>query len=438
MKQLYHHRSLHLLTACLLAALLAACGGGGSGDPVVTVSPQTTSLNLHGTAAAGLAIAGATVNAKCRNGTGTGKTGSDGTFDITMTAGSSLPCVLEVSNTIDSKTLHAISVNGGVINLTSLTEMLSTRLMRASMKTVFANPDFDAIAKAVTADNIKTAQADISKALSGMLDTSPLGDFYSTPLKAATVSNPTSGDAQDRLLDSIRASLYGSMYDTMLSMLAKTKTSADILVFGQPGCLYYGDSGLPQPCAGPGIWTTSPYIVAAPAAVMLPPNAKYGFTANINYPPNVDYFRQPVRWSVQEADAGSISINGEYTAPAKPGIYHVIAQREDYPALTSGSLVVIDAQKLDFVPTLGVENNTVRVMPGESVGLKVQTSYSPTALTIRQPVSWSVVESDGGSITQQGNYTAPARIGTYHVRVQRDDFPSLFTVLNILVNYPPD
>ena len=435
--------SASLAVSAAIVILLTACGGGtGNGNPVgVIVNTQSTGLTLHGTAASGLAIAGATVNAKCRNAAGTALTAADGSYEMSIPAAGALPCLLEVSNALDGRLLHAIATNTGIINLTPLTEMLSTRLMRSKMSVIFnatgSGPDFDAITMTVTSDNIKTAQAEISKVLSGMLDTSAVSNFYSTPLKAASSSNPGGGDAQDRLFDTINLNLSPSMYEALLSMLANT-SSDQLLVFGKPGCLYYNSGSPPIPCAGIGLWENSPRIVVTPAAVMLTPGAKFSFTADINYPPNIDYFRQPVKWTLREADAGSISLNGEYVATSKPGSYHVIAQREDYPSLTSSTLVVIATQQTDFIPSLTVESNAVSVMPGNTLKLNVRSSYSPTTFYKRQPVSWSLIENDGGSIDQQGSYIAPKKIGTYHIKVQRDDFPSIYVVLEVLVNYPPD
>ncbi|WP_162057050.1 hypothetical protein [Undibacterium sp. KW1] len=421
---------------CLMTSLLAACGGGSStaSNPVVT--PQSTTLSLRGTAAIGKAIADSAVNYKCRTGTGATRTAADGTFEISLPAGSALPCILETSNPANGKKLHALAVNTGVINLTPLTEMLSTRLMRTDMAVFFSNPDLDAVTKTLTSTNVTTAQTEIRNVLSGMLDTSSISDFYSTPLKAATSASPASGDAQDKILDTLNLALAANLYDPLLTTLAKTNPPASLPVFGRAGCLIQLADKQFMSCSGPSLWETAPRIDISPGALIMKPGSKQVFTAAINYPPDINYIRQPVTWQIVETDGGVISINGEYTAPSKPGTYHVRAQREDYPSLSTTALVVVDNSTPDFVPTLSVDRHIVNVMPGATMNLLASINYPPNINYIRQPVTWSVIEADGGSINLSGNYVAPTKIGTYHVKVQRDDFPSIYVVLDILVNYP--
>ncbi|MBI1773521.1 MAG: hypothetical protein HYR68_14475 [Burkholderiales bacterium] len=421
-----------------MTSLLTACGGGSSAASNPVITTQVASINLRGTAATGKAIVDSAVNYKCRTGTGATKTATDGSFEITLQAGSALPCILETSNPANGKKLHALAMNAGVINLTPLTEMLSTRLMRTDMAAFFSNPDLDAVTKTLTSANVTTAQTEIRNVLSGLLDTSTLNDFYSTPLKAATSASPTSGDTQDKILDTLNLALAANLYEPLLTMLAKTNPPTSLPVFGRAGCLIQLADKQFMSCSGPGLWETAPRIDIAPGALIMTPGSKRVFVAAMNYPPLIDYIRQPVTWQVVEADGGAININGEYTAPNKPGIYHIRAQREDYPSLSTTALVVVDNSTPDFVPTLSVDRHIVNVMPGATMNLQASINYPPNINYIRQPVTWSVIEADGGSINLSGSYVAPTKIGTYHVKVQRDDFPSIYVALDILVNYPPD
>lgn len=433
----------YVLGLCTIAAMLAACGGNGSVG--AGTSTPGASLALRGTAATGMAISGATVSAKCRAGNGTAKTAADGSFEMTVSTGNStaatLPCVLEVTNAADSRKLHAISINGGVINLTPLTEMLSTRLMRTSMSTVFTTPDADAIARTVTVNSSKAAQTEITQAISMMADTSKIDDFFTTPLKAAVPGSAGTGDVQDKALDNLKLNMDGKLFDPFLLMLTKAATSKDIVTLGQPGCVLTGLNGLPLPCSGPGIWVNAPKINITPGAVLLPPGGKLNFSAEMNYPPNVNYIRQPVKWVVLEPDGGSITLNGEYSAPTKAGTYHVQAQREDYPTVAVNATVVVDNSSPDFVPVLSVPGRLITLMPGASIGLRADNNYPPNVTylaNIKQPVTWSVVEADGGTITPTGLYTAPQKSGVFHVVVKRDDYPRLFITLDINVTYLED
>lgn len=66
------------------------------------------------------------------------------------------------------------------------------------------------------------------------------------------------------------------------------------------------------------------------------------------------------------------------------------------------------------------------VPPGSDMGPPDPPVITPAAVTVArlastsftasQPVTWSVVEADGGTIDADGNYTAPAMVGTYHVQ----------------------
>lgn len=401
------------LTSCFLTVLLAACGGGTSTSVNSDVVTSVNGLALSGTAATGLALSGAPVNAKCRTGSGTTTSASDGSYSLTVASGV-LPCVLQVSSPADGKKMHAIAINAGIINLTPLTDMLSTRLMHGDMSAVFTNPDAAAIEKAVTASTIKQAQTDVSLALLGYVDLSKLGDFYSTPLKAATAANASAGDAQDKLLDSLKAKMSAAQQSQMLDLLAKA-------------------TAVGLPLDNPDL-SFKPTLELMPMTASVATNGKLSFAAATNYPPNVRYIRQPVKWSVQESNGGSITLNGEYTAPDKPGIYHVTVQREDFPALSATATITVgSASSPVFTPYLNVEAKSVSLKAGSQYFFSAGINYPPGIYYIRQPTTWSLVEANAGTIDILGAYTAPVQPGVYHVRVQRDDFPELTVIVEVIV-----
>ena len=84
----------------------------------------------------------------------------------------------------------------------------------------------------------------------------------------------------------------------------------------------------------------------------------------------------------------------------------------------------------------------------------VQVSVSPATVTMNMGgtqafsatvtgssntgVSWSVVEAGGGSISSSGLYTAPAQLGTYHVKATSQADPSRSAQATITVNGPTD
>lgn len=84
-----------------------------------------------------------------------------------------------------------------------------------------------------------------------------------------------------------------------------------------------------------------PGIALRPTAVVLARGASQAFQAEINYPPDVKYLRQPVLWRVVEPGGGTLTPAGVYTAPTTPGTYHVHAMRDDYPTLSAVATVTV-------------------------------------------------------------------------------------------------
>jgi len=111
------------LAAFCLASLatLAACGGnsciGLNGCGGTTVTPSVT---ISGTAATGKAIASATVNLSCAQ--GSGSTLSDGGGNYTITFDATPPCILTASS--GGVSLHSLAFAAGTFNTTPETELM--------------------------------------------------------------------------------------------------------------------------------------------------------------------------------------------------------------------------------------------------------------------------------------------------------------------------
>ncbi len=87
-----------------------------------------------------------------------------------------------------------------------------------------------------------------------------------------------------------------------------------------------------------------PTLALSPKTAHLAPGASQSFSAQINYEPDGPRFpRQPVSWTVVEAGGGTITRTGLYTAPAKPGTYHVKAEREDHAGVRDTATVTVEA-----------------------------------------------------------------------------------------------
>lgn len=116
----------------------------------------------------------------------------------------------------------------------------------------------------------------------------------------------------------------------------------------------------------------------------------------------------PVTWSVQEGAAGgAIDANGLYTAPGTPGTYHVIATSKADATKTGTATVTVLANPITVTPP------TATLSVGGTASFAAQLNGAPTTA-----VNWSVQEGNaGGTVDANGNYTAPATPGTYHILV---------------------
>ena len=73
----------------------------------------------------------------------------------------------------------------------------------------------------------------------------------------------------------------------------------------------------------------TPTLELTPMSASTAPGGVIAFSASMNYPAGMRPLRQPVKWAVAEKDGGEVTMNGRYTAPAKPGTYHVSVARTD-------------------------------------------------------------------------------------------------------------
>lgn len=202
----------------LLAALSACGGGGGSSDATPTPPPPDTaaaSLDLSGTAAVGKALAGATITAKCANGTSTGIAGTDGVFRLAISGGA-LPCVLQaVSGTT---TLHSVATGTGrtaTANISPLTELVVAQANGGDAAALFSS--FDAAAQAKVSSTALSAATDSVKiALASVVKLDDVNPF-TDPLVAATGS--TAGNALDAKLDTLGTKL-GAAKLTLAQLMA--------------------------------------------------------------------------------------------------------------------------------------------------------------------------------------------------------------------------
>ena len=220
MRSLQHPFRLCSLISGL--ALLASCGGGGGSGSAAA------GFILEGTAATGAAMAGATVQARCKNGSASTTAETDGSFRVELSAGSSLPCILKAVDPVTQLELHSLAESGASrANITPVTELVAANLLGATPSTVFANFHAEAQARVSAAslsESVRTVQV-ATAALGTEVDLSEV-DVMKGRLKAAT--DNTAGDAADRKIDALMAAL--SAADRRISDLStalKTATAAN-------------------------------------------------------------------------------------------------------------------------------------------------------------------------------------------------------------------
>jgi hypothetical protein len=114
-----------------------------------------------------------------------------------------------------------------------------------------------------------------------------------------------------------------------------------------------------------------------------------------------------VTWSVQEGAAGgSVSTQGVYTAPATPGVYHLIATSTADGTTQGSATITVDTQR----PTVTLIPAAPKVAPGGSIQLTGTVNGASDAT-----LTWSAT---GGTIAADGTFTAPATTGTYLITAQ--------------------
>jgi len=154
-------------------------------------------------------------------------------------------------------------------------------------------------------------------------------------------------------------------------------------------------------------------VVTAPTETDLQPGDSVRFAVQVTGTANTS-----VKWSVDEADGGTVDSTGVYTAPTSEGTFHVraesvVASSSATASIKGGGTSVVHVKKTAAPQpvTVAVDPATVTVPAGGSVTFAAAVSGTTT-----RSVNWSVAEgSSCGAVTSAGVYTAPNAGATCHV-----------------------
>lgn len=198
------------------SVLLVACSDD---DTPAGASSGTTGIT--GTAATGLAMAGATIELRCTGGLNRTGITADGSGNwSTSVPTANLPCVVKAAD--DTHTYYSFTVGSGsslVVNVTPLTTLALARILLADPNGLFAT-----LADGDLADLDSTVINDVIAALNAALAGYALPSGFNpvtTPLVAATGSQD--GNHYDNLLEQFNDALGAT---TLASLISGAATGA--------------------------------------------------------------------------------------------------------------------------------------------------------------------------------------------------------------------
>ena len=386
-----------IINAAAVAFLLflTACGGGGGGGTTVS-----------GIAAAGSPLIG---TAKLKDSSNPAKELSstiaeDGSFSFDV-SGLTPPFVLKATGSVGSTnyTLYSFANGAGTANITPLAN-LAVAMASGGLDpaTIYASPSSGILQ--TVASKLAASVADIQTRLQTMLAL-----YDSAKVNPITDTFTANHTGIDEVNDMVTVDITGGTVT-----ITNKANNAAILTgsTSNSGAWTVDASKIPIP---PVRAIISPIFTTAVVGKTAPFSATVLRSAN-----------QKVTWSVIESGGGTVSDTGVYTAPTTEGTYHVKA------------VAVADSTR----PAIA----TVKVITGQPVNIAINPTSATVAPsgtkaftatvtgTSNTQVTWSVVETNGGTITSSGAYTAPVTAGTFHVKATSTADSSKSAVATVTVS----
>jgi len=138
------------------------------------------------------------------------------------------------------------------------------------------------------------------------------------------------------------------------------------------------------------------------------PTVRVGEQLTLTAQPQEDLAQEP-EWEIKESYGGGFlntrGLRTTYIAPVSAGRYTLILRsvRPNGTRVTSTHLIHV-------LPIAQVEPSQIHLAPGGSATFTVRMKGVP-----RGTATWSVEESNGGSVSADGYYQAPGHSGLFHV-----------------------
>jgi hypothetical protein len=186
-----------LLCTLLMLSTLGGCNFDSTTNNSGT-TPTTPSLALHGVAATGAAISGATIDLKCLNSSASYSTTSDanGGFSIDV---SDTPCVVRVTFGSPTQTLYSVATAAGITDISPFSDLVFTALAQSAPATAYAG--FPGNAASINSSALAAAIDLTQRRLSNLgVDVSSLDLLHQN-------FSPQNGDAYDDKLEALKTAL---------------------------------------------------------------------------------------------------------------------------------------------------------------------------------------------------------------------------------------
>lgn len=218
------------LSALAAAALVAACGGSGSGDSATDAgTPPAAAITISGKAAGATALAGRATQARCRAGTGEATTDADGRYEMRIASGS-FPCVMRVDRGAEPA-LHSVATSASATtgtataNITPVTELVVAQLSGTAPATYYGTGFEGSAGSAVTVAAVTAAATQVTQTLAAAgIALAGAGDPVTASLVTAGDTSGAAANAYGQALAQLDSALKAAA--TPLAALSSAVAAA--------------------------------------------------------------------------------------------------------------------------------------------------------------------------------------------------------------------